>query len=89
MPSDSDPVQAELQSAYQEYRSAMSAWRSAVKAGSSTGTDATMERMLRARVALYRALLATGWSAPAPVAHQLERDAALLEAPNHFDALVG
>ena len=89
MLSDADRIQAELQSAYEEYRSAMTAWRSAVKAGSSTGTDATMERMLRARVALYRALLAAGWDAPAPVAHQLERDAALLEAPADFDALVG
>lgn len=88
MPSEADPAQAGLHSAYQEYRSAMTAWRSAVKAGSSSATDATTERMLRARVALYRALLATGWTAPAPVAHQLERDAALLEAPNDLDAHV-
>lgn len=88
MPSEADPAQVELHSAYQEYRSAMAAWRAAVKAGSSSTTDASTERMLRARVALYRALLATGWTAPAPVAHQLERDAALLDATNNVDARV-
>lgn len=88
MPSDADPVEVELHRAYQEYRSAMAAWRSATKVGSTSGTDATTERMLRARVALYRALVATGWSAPAPVAHQIERDAALLEAHAGFDAVL-
>jgi hypothetical protein len=84
---DRDPDQGELQSAYAEYRSAMAAWRSSVTAGSSRAEAAT-ERLLRARVALYRALVVAGWQPPAHVAQQLERDAALVETPENFDALL-
>jgi hypothetical protein len=84
---DRDSDQGELQSAYAEYRSAMAAWRSTVTAGSSR-TEAATERLLRARVALYRALVVAGWQPPAYVAQQLERDAALVETPENFDALL-
>lgn len=84
---DREPDQGELQSAYSEYRSAMAAWRSAVTADSSR-TEAATERMLHARVALYRALIVAGWQPPAGIAQQLERDAALVETPEDFDALL-
>ena len=84
---DREPTQAELNHAYQEYRAAMTAWRSANKVG-STRAEPMTERLLAARVALYRTLQATGWEAPAWVAQQLERDAALIEAPEDFEALL-
>lgn len=83
-----DRAHAELHDAYQDYRTAMSAWRAAAKAGSAAGTEATAERLLHARVRLYRTLVATGWGPPPAVGAQLERDAALIETPEDFDELL-
>ena len=83
-----EPSQVELHGAYQEYRGAMAAWRAAEQAGRSPATEATTDRLLKSRVALYRALVTSGWVAPAGVVEQLERDAALLEAPEDFDSLL-
>ena len=82
------PHAAELEAAYDVYRSATSTFRAAYRAGQPDVTDRAAERLLVARVGLYRALLATGWHAPAPVVVQLERDAALLAAPRDFNALL-
>ena len=83
-----DPSKVELHNAYQEYRRAMSSWRAASKAESILAAETAADRLLQARVALYRSLLATGWQPPPAVTVQLERDAALLEAPQDFDALL-
>ncbi len=85
---DSDASRAELQDAYADYRRAMTAWRSAAKAGDAESTERTTDRLLVARVRLYRCLLATGWAPPAAVEVQLERDVALVAAPTDFDALL-
>lgn len=81
--------QAALTAAYAEYRSAMSSWRSAAKAGNAELTEPAADRLLHARVELYRCLLATGWAPPPAVVVQLDRDVALVEAPTDFDALLG
>lgn len=86
--SDQRAVHAELLDAYQDYRAAMNTWRAAAKAGSAATTEVAAERLLRARVALYRVLVATGWGAPPAVAAQLDRDVALVEAPDDFEALL-
>lgn len=86
MADDRTGREAELQRAYAEYRAAMTAWRAADKANATT--DATDERLLQARVQLYRALVGTGWVAPAGVTIQLERDIALVEAPRDFEAVL-
>ncbi len=84
-----DAEQAELHEAYQVYRSAMTGWRAAAKAGHPETTERAAERLLHARVGLYRRLLATGWGPPPGLSAQLDRDAALLEAPEDFDELLG
>lgn len=78
-----------LKAAYTGYRSAMAAWRTASKAQRTDVIEAAAERLLQARVTLYRALVDTGWTPPPALGTQLERDAALLEAPTDFDALLG
>lgn len=83
-----DPVQDELSCAYAEYRSAMSGWRAAAKAGSPRVGELAADRLLQARVTLYRALVASGWGPPPGVSAQLERDAALIETPDDFEALL-
>lgn len=86
MADDPGTRQVELQRAYAEYRAAMAAWRAAAKATGST--DDADERLLQARVTLYRALVGTGWVAPAGVEVQLERDIALVEAPSDFESVL-
>ena len=78
----------ELQQAYAEYRSAMAAWRSASKAGSSEVVERAGDRLIGARVTLYRTLVATGWVPPAGVAMQLDRDIALVEVPDDLESLL-
>ena len=78
----------ELEQAYAEYRSAMTAWRSASKAGSSDLVESAGNRLIGARVALYRTLLATGWVPPTQVAVQLDRDIALVEVPDDLEPLL-
>ena len=87
--STADRTQQTLHSAYAEYRAAMTAWRAGGRSGDGSVTEAADERLLCARVALYRALVDSGWSPPAGLSAQLERDAALLAAPDDFDALLG
>ena len=84
-----DRTQQTLHGAYAEYRAAMSAWRAADRSDDGRVVEAADERLLCARVALYRALVDSGWSPPAGLTAQLERDAALLAAPDDFDALLG
>jgi hypothetical protein len=78
----------ELQRAYQEYRAAMAAWRAASRAGKREQVDAAAERLLVARVSLYRTLVDTGWEPPAAVAVQLDRDVALVDVPEDLEALL-
>jgi putative intracellular protease/amidase len=78
----------ELRSAYEAYRAAMTSWRAAAKAGNPDTTQAMADRLLEARVVLYRSLVATGWEPPAAVEVQLDRDVALVSAPTDFDALL-
>ena len=85
---DADPTQTELDRAYAEYRGAMTGWRAASKAGHVETTERAAERLLQARVELYRSLVATGWQPPPAVVIQLDRDAALVDAPRDFDALL-
>lgn len=84
-----DLTQQTLHGAYAEYRAAMRAWRAASRSQHGPVTEAADEQLLSARVALYRALVDSGWSPPAGLSAQLERDAALLAAPDDFDALLG
>lgn len=83
-----DLAEIELRGAYEDYRAAMTSWRAAAKAGHAEATERTAARLLNARVVLYRCLVATGWSPPAAVEVQLDRDAALVAAPTDFDALL-
>lgn len=83
------PVQQALQAAYAEYRQAMAGWRSAAKAENLRVAEAATDRLLQARVLLFRALVDSGWAPPAPLAAQLERDAALLETPDAFEVVSG
>lgn len=85
---DDDATRAALQDAYAEYRAAMTGWRAAAKVGHKDTTERTTDRLLAARVRLYRCLLATGWAPPPAVEVQLDRDAALVAAPSDFDALL-
>lgn len=86
--SSAERAQSALAAAYAEYRSAMAAWRAAARAEDAAGTEAVTERVLHARVRLYRALVATGWGPPPAVGAQLERDAALVEAPDGVESLL-
>ena len=81
-------AEAELQRAYQDYRDAMRSWRAAAQAESTEAGERAAERLLVARVALYRSLVATGWVPPHTVEVQLDRDAALLAAPEEFDRML-
>jgi hypothetical protein len=83
------PAQQVLQGTYAEYRAAMAGWRSAAKAENVAVAEAAAERLLQARVLLFRALVDSGWTPPAPLAAQLERDAALLATPDDFEAVLG
>ena len=83
-----DETQRQLQAAYQHYRVAMASWRFTAKAGSAETTEHAADVLLSARVALYRSLLATGWVPPHDVEVQLDRDAALLAAPEEFDRML-
>jgi hypothetical protein len=83
-----DPAEVELRGAYEDYRAAMTSWRAAAKAGNPEATERTAERLLNARVVLYRCLLATGWAPPAAVEVQLDRDAALVGTPADLEALL-
>lgn len=80
--------QPALAAAYAEYRSAMTSWRAASKAEAPAASETATERLLRARVRLYRELLAAGWGPPPEVGAQLDRDVALVEAPEDFDTLL-
>ena len=87
-----DLTQQALHDAYAEYRAAMRAWRAAGRSHDGPVTQAADGRLLSARVALYQALLDSGWCPPEGLRAQLERDAALIdapEAPADFDALLG
>lgn len=85
---DDDPTRPALDHAYADYRTAMSCWRAAAKAGHVETTERAAERLLQARVLLYRSLVASGWQAPPGVEVQLERDVALVDAPADFEALL-
>lgn len=78
----------DLHEVYAAYRLAMTAWRSAAKAGDPEAAEAAADRLLHARVELYRALVGTGWEAPPAVAVQLDRDIALVEVPEDLEALL-
>lgn len=84
-----DAAKDRLHAAYQEYRSAMTAWRAAAKAESTEAGERQADRLLHARVALYRTLVETGWVPPPAIGVQLDRDVALVDAPQDFDALLG
>lgn len=86
---DDDATQAELARAYAGYRAAMTGWRAASKAGDAETAERAADRLLQARVELYRSLVASGWQPPPTVVVQLDRDAALVAAPSDFDALLG
>lgn len=81
-------MQIQLDRAYAAYRGAMTRWRAACKAGHAETTERAVERLLQARVELYRRLVATGWEAPPDVVVQLDRDAALIAAPKDFEPLL-
>ena len=83
-----DAADAQLRRAYEDYRTAMTCWRSAAKAGDPGTAQRHAEKLLLARVVLYRSLLATGWDPPRAVEVQLDRDVALVDAPADFDALL-
>lgn len=83
-----DVTTEELASAYEEYRGAMTSWRAAAHVGDSGTAERAADRLLHARVELYRRLVADGWAAPHAVEVQLDRDAALVAAPADFDALL-
>lgn len=83
-----DLAQTELDRAYAAYRGAMTGWRAASKAGHAETVERAADRLLQARVELYRSLVATGWEAPPEVVVQLDRDAALIAAPDDFEALL-
>ncbi len=83
-----DPTQPALDRAYADYRAAMTSWRAASKAGNADSAERAAEQLLRARVVLYRSLVATGWQPPPDVAVQLERDVALVDVPVDFEALL-
>jgi hypothetical protein len=78
----------ELQQAYAQYRAAMASWRSASKVGSGELVESAGDRLIGARVTLYRTLLETGWVPPAGVAVQLDRDIALVEVPEDLESLL-
>lgn len=86
--SPADPLQRALARSYAEYRRAMTAWLAAAKVGHAGTSEQAAERLLHARVGLYRALVDTGWSPPPGVMAQLDRDVALVEAPADFEALL-
>lgn len=86
---DEDPTQTELQRAYAAYRAAMTNWRATCEVGRAEADERAADRLLHARVDLYRSLLATGWEPPPAVGVQLERDAALAAAPHDFEAILG
>lgn len=88
VPAHANPAEDALRAAYEDYRAAMTSWRAAAKAGNADTTEHFAERLLRARVVLYRCLVATGWTPPAAVEVQLDRDVALVEAPADFEALL-
>ncbi len=77
-----------LEQAYADYRSAATTWRAASRVGQTEIVERAAERLLAARVGLYRALTSAGWGPPEPVVVQLERDAALLAAPDDFEHLL-
>lgn len=85
-----EPAQppVDLEQAYADYRSATTTWRAASTAGHPDLVERAAERLLAARVTLYRALTDAGWGPPEPVVIQLERDAALVEAPDDFEHLL-
>lgn len=83
-----DAAQQALHAAYEEYRNAMSGWRAGAKSGSAETSERLAGRLLQARVGLYRALVTSGWVPPHDVGVQLDRDAALMDAPQDFDALL-
>ena len=79
----------DLQAAYDVYRAASRAWRSAAAGGvRSAHVDTCAEQLVLARVRLYEALSATGWEAPPAVVLQLERDRALTSVPDDLEALI-
>lgn len=78
----------ELEQAYQDYRVAMAAWRAASQARVPALVDEAGDRLIAARVGLYRALVGTGWQAPPAVAVQLDRDIALVDVPEDLEALL-
>lgn len=73
---------------YREYRTAMAGWRAAARAEDRAASDAAADRLLQARVTLYRALVTSGWGPPPGLSAQLERDAALIDTPDDFEALL-
>jgi hypothetical protein len=83
-----DAAQTELRGAYEDYRAAMTSWRAAAKAGNPETTERAAARLLSARVVLYRCLVSTGWAPPPAVEVQLNRDAALVAAPDDFEDLL-
>jgi hypothetical protein len=84
---EDDPTQIGLRHAYEEYRAAAAAWRAAAKIERSAAGEHAAQRLLTARVTLYRTLVATGWEPPHAVEVQLDRDAALVAAPAEFEEL--
>ena len=83
MDSRSD-VEQELAKAYDDYRATMLRVRTSYDL-----TDEAADAVVRARVRLTRALEATGWQPPPPVAEQIRRDEALANArEDEFDAVL-
>lgn len=73
----------DLQRRYDAYRQDHAAWRTACRSGDPLLLQVSAGQLLQSRVALYRALQASGWQAPPAERAALERDAALVE----FDRL--
>jgi hypothetical protein len=66
----------------------MTSWRTAARVGNVEATEHAADRLLNARVALYRSLVATGWCPPPAVEAQLDRDAALVATRLDFAELL-
>ena len=75
---DATRQEALLRSRYDQYRQDHAAWRAARKTFDLVLLQAASDALLVSRVALYEALVADGWEAPAHERAVLERDAALV-----------
>lgn len=67
----------DLKRAFARYRATQAAIR-----GRAAPSIADIDAALKARVALFERLVETGWTAPEPVARQIDLDAALVVQPH-------